>query len=190
MFCFVFVSFLLSSFSESGQAVVSRIVPSPSGPVRVPSVFVAHRVQHSHCSSIFIECYVANSRSRAVCGAICAQEKVTTNLYEYALVVTPTHAIYQVCDATIYYCTLIGEVCVQRAWSGDSPSGRWRGRSICGVLVAHRLPCLVRWCGVFCRRDGRERWMEGSSCLHSSSSLIFTRYTIPAAVVYQVLIGH
>ena len=39
----------------SGQAVVTGVVPSP--PLYVPSRFIAHRVQHSHCSSIFIECF-------------------------------------------------------------------------------------------------------------------------------------
>ena len=39
---------------SSGQAVVTGVVPSP--PVRA-FIFIAHnRVQHSHCSSIFIEC--------------------------------------------------------------------------------------------------------------------------------------
>ena len=38
----------------SGQAVVTGSVPS--SPRYVPSIFIAHRVQHSHCSSIFIEC--------------------------------------------------------------------------------------------------------------------------------------
>ena len=43
-------------FPASGQAVVSGVVPSP--PRYVPSIFIAHRVQHhSHCSSIFIECF-------------------------------------------------------------------------------------------------------------------------------------
>ena len=43
-------------FPASGQAVVSgvsAVVPSP--PRYVPSVLILHRVQHSHCSSIFIE---------------------------------------------------------------------------------------------------------------------------------------
>ena len=47
----------------SGQAVVTGVYPSP--PRYVPSFFAAHRVQHSHRSSIFIECSIANSRSRA-----------------------------------------------------------------------------------------------------------------------------
>ena len=39
-------------FPASGQAVVSGVIPSP--PRYVPSIFIAHRVQRSHCSSIFI----------------------------------------------------------------------------------------------------------------------------------------
>ena len=38
-------------FPASGQAVVTGVIPSP---LRfLPSIFIAHRVQQSHCSSIF-----------------------------------------------------------------------------------------------------------------------------------------
>ena len=50
------VTFFLLFFSHFyfpafGQAVVTGVVPSP--PRFLPSVFIAHRVQQSHCSSIF-----------------------------------------------------------------------------------------------------------------------------------------
>ena len=52
---FVLYIFLFSSalfyFPASGQPAVTRVVPSP--PRFLPSIFVAHRVQHSHCSSVF-----------------------------------------------------------------------------------------------------------------------------------------
>ena len=38
-------------FPASGQAMVIVVVPSP--PRFLPSIFIAHRVQQSHCSSIF-----------------------------------------------------------------------------------------------------------------------------------------
>ena len=38
-------------FPASGQAVVTGVVPS--SPRFSPSIFIAHRVQQSHCSSIF-----------------------------------------------------------------------------------------------------------------------------------------
>ena len=38
-------------FPASGQAVVTGVVPSR--PRFLPSIFIAHRVQQSHCSSIF-----------------------------------------------------------------------------------------------------------------------------------------
>ena len=41
-------------FPASGEAVVSGVVPLP--PWYVPSILIAHGVQHSHRSSIFIEC--------------------------------------------------------------------------------------------------------------------------------------
>ena len=37
-------------FPASGQAVVTGVIPSP--PRFLPSIFISHRVQQSHCSSI------------------------------------------------------------------------------------------------------------------------------------------
>ena len=54
----------------------------PSSPRFVPSIFIAHRVQQSHCSSVFHRVSVANSRSRAFRKSICAQEKVPTDFPE------------------------------------------------------------------------------------------------------------
>ena len=48
---FLFVSSLHIYFPASGEAVVTGVVPSP--PRFLPSISVAHRVQQSHCSSIF-----------------------------------------------------------------------------------------------------------------------------------------
>ena len=45
--CFFFAHF---HFPGSGQAVVTGVIPSP--PRFLPSIFIAHRVQQSHCSSI------------------------------------------------------------------------------------------------------------------------------------------
>ena len=49
---FFFVFFLHTrTFPASRQAVVTGVAPSP--PRFFPSIFIAHRVQQSHCSSIF-----------------------------------------------------------------------------------------------------------------------------------------
>ena len=48
LFFFFFPHFY---FLASGQAVVTGVVPSP--PRFLPSIFIAHRVKQSHCSSIF-----------------------------------------------------------------------------------------------------------------------------------------
>ena len=48
LFLFFFSPFY---FPASGQAVVTGVVPSP--PRFLPSIFIARRVQQSHCSSIF-----------------------------------------------------------------------------------------------------------------------------------------
>ena len=50
MLFFFFFSFAHSYFPASGQAVVTGAFPSP--PRFLPSSFIAHRVQQSHCSSI------------------------------------------------------------------------------------------------------------------------------------------
>ena len=46
-FLFIFLHFY---FAAPGQAVVTSVVPSP--PRLLPSIFIAHRVQQSHCLSI------------------------------------------------------------------------------------------------------------------------------------------
>ena len=50
---FFFFFFFLAHFyfPASGQAVVTGVIPSP--PRFLPSIFIAHRVQQSHFSSIF-----------------------------------------------------------------------------------------------------------------------------------------
>ena len=47
---FFFFFFAHFNFSDSGQAMVTGIIPSP--PRFLPSIFIAHRVQQSHCPSI------------------------------------------------------------------------------------------------------------------------------------------
>ena len=76
-------------FPPSGQAVVAGVVPSP--PRFSLSIFIAHRVQQSHRSSTFHRVLLTHSRSRAFRKSICAQEKVITNVYEYALGGIRTH---------------------------------------------------------------------------------------------------
>ena len=48
---FFFFLFSHVYFPASGQAVVKGVAPSP--PRFLPSICIAHRVQQSHCSSIF-----------------------------------------------------------------------------------------------------------------------------------------
>ena len=75
-------------FSASRQAVVAGVVPSP--PRFLPSIFVAHRVQKSHCLSIFrraLPTYaLALSTSQFV-----RKKKSLSNLFEYAIGGTRTH---------------------------------------------------------------------------------------------------
>ena len=85
-FFFFFSTLSLSSFWTS--RVVTGVVPSP------PSVlaFNFYRAQGS-AIPLLVDCSsnVADSRSRAFRKSICPQEKVPTNLYEYALGGARTH---------------------------------------------------------------------------------------------------
>ena len=53
LYIFIYICFFFSHlhFPASGQAVVTGVVPS--SPRFLPSIFSAHRVQQSHCTSIF-----------------------------------------------------------------------------------------------------------------------------------------
>ena len=82
-----FLFFIHFYFPASGHAVVSGVVPS--FPRYVPSVL--SRIGLSIPTALRFSSNVANSRSRAFRESICAQEKVPTNLYEYALGGTRTH---------------------------------------------------------------------------------------------------
>ena len=88
VYCFFFLSHFC--FPLSGQAVVTDRCRSVPPPRFLSSIFVAHTFLQSHCSSISHRS-LANSRSRAFRKSICAQEKVPTNLYEYALGGARTH---------------------------------------------------------------------------------------------------
>ena len=55
-YIFMFAKYFFFFFSHfyfraSGQVVVTGVVPSP--PRFLPSIFIVHRVQQSHCTSIF-----------------------------------------------------------------------------------------------------------------------------------------
>ena len=77
----MFFFLTLLYFPASGQAVVTGVVPSP--PRFLPSIYIAYiGFGNPTARRFFIEC-VANSRSRVL--PTCAQKKVPTNSYEYAL---------------------------------------------------------------------------------------------------------
>ena len=84
-FLFFFAHFY---FPASGQAVVTGVFPS--SPRFLPSIFIAHRVQQSHCSSIFHRVLLTHALAVSA-SQFCGQEKVPTNLYEYALGGARTH---------------------------------------------------------------------------------------------------
>ena len=67
-----FLTFCLTSTFQLLDKPWSQVSSLPPG--YVPSVYIAHRAQHSHCSSISSN--VANSSSRVFYESICAQEKV------------------------------------------------------------------------------------------------------------------
>ena len=69
--------------------MVIGVVPSP--PRFLPLIFIAHRVGSAVPPLVDFSSSVADSRSRAFRKSVCAQEKVPTNLYEYALGGARTH---------------------------------------------------------------------------------------------------
>ena len=77
--------------------MVTGVVPSP--PQHVALFFVAHRIQHSHYSSIFIECsYLTLSRFPPI--NFFMQEKVPTSMHSVRLeptklILIGTRATYQ-----------------------------------------------------------------------------------------------
>ena len=82
-------------FPASGQALVTGVAPSP--PRFLHLFFIAHRVQQSHCSSIFHKVLLTHALALSASQFV-HKEKVPTNLYEYALGGIRTHEtdLYQV----------------------------------------------------------------------------------------------
>ena len=84
LFFFFFIitfTFKLNSWEvypqrSSGQVVVTGVVPPPR---YVPSIFIAHRVQRSHCSSIFIEMLLTHALALSA-NHFFMQEKVPTGM--------------------------------------------------------------------------------------------------------------
>ena len=90
-FFFFFFLRLAFYFPASGQAVDSGVVSFPFPPGTTYLQF-SSRIGFSVPTAVRrLSSNVANSRSRAFRESICAQEKVPTNLYEYALGGTRTH---------------------------------------------------------------------------------------------------
>ena len=61
----------------SGQAVVTGVVPPP--PRSLPSIFIAHRVQKSHCSSIFHQ--VLQTHALALPARQCVRKKNSPRMF-------------------------------------------------------------------------------------------------------------
>ena len=87
--------FIRIYFPRCGQVVVTGVVPS--SPRFLPSIFIAHRVQQSHCSSIFYRVLLTHALTLSASQFVHRQEKILTNFYEYVLGEARTHAtdLYQ-----------------------------------------------------------------------------------------------
>ena len=84
-FCFVFCFVLFFThiyFPASGQAVVTGVVPSPP-PGFLPSMFIAHRVPQSHCSSIFHRVLLTHALARFLRVNLCTRKSPHEFIYEY-----------------------------------------------------------------------------------------------------------
>ena len=66
-----FICFAHLYFRASGQSVVTGVVTS--SPRFLPSIFIAHRVQHSHCSSIFHRVFLTHALALSATGYIQCQ---------------------------------------------------------------------------------------------------------------------
>ena len=70
-------------FPASGQAVVTGVVPSR--PLFLPSIFIAHRVQQSHCSSSILHRVLLTHALPLSASQFVHKKKFYTNLYEHDL---------------------------------------------------------------------------------------------------------
>ena len=79
---------LASTFQLLDKSVVSGVVASH--PRRLPSVFIAHRVQHSHCSSIFIEMLLNHALALSASQIVHEKKsiRIYTNMHSGGLEVT------------------------------------------------------------------------------------------------------
>ena len=104
-----FFLFFLHAFTSQlldkpcSQALVTGVVPSPSPGPHLRFFFIVHRVQQSHCSSIF-------NRVSLTCAfrkSICARKKslrIYTSMNSGGLELTKTHVSYTIWYH-IYTCT-------------------------------------------------------------------------------------
>ena len=65
-------------FPASGQAVDTGVVPSPRF---LPSIFIAHRVQQSHCSSIFHRMLLRVTHALALSATRFVHKKMSPRIY-------------------------------------------------------------------------------------------------------------
>ena len=110
---FFFFFFTHIYFPASGQAVVTSVVPSP--PRFLPSILIAHRVQQSHCSSIFHRVLLL---------------KLLTGFYERGLVANP--APLPVVDPTAGRRRLAASSTFFGARASPSVSCRVSAPTVCG----------------------------------------------------------
>ena len=81
---FHFPAQLVGGFALSDlldKPVVTGVVPSPR---YVPSIFIAHRVQHSHCSSIFIECCSLTLSRFPLINFLCGKKSIRVCALDHA----------------------------------------------------------------------------------------------------------
>ena len=84
-FLFLFSHFY---FPVSGQAVVTGVVPSP--PRFLPSIFIARRVQQSHCSSIFHRVLLTHALALSACQFVHKKksQRIYTHMHSAGLKLT------------------------------------------------------------------------------------------------------
>ena len=153
MFLFSFFLFFFAHFHfpASGQAAVTGVVPSP--PRFLPSIFIAHRVQQSHCSSIVHRVLLTHAFALSASQFFHKKksQRIYTNMHSAGL--EPTKVTYtRLEDNLIRYrgdrimvVTVVYEhtwtLCGKRCWATDDEIGslcsteirRRRSRPACGT---------------------------------------------------------
>ena len=119
-------------FPASGQAVVTGVVPS--SPRFLPSIFIARRVQQSHCSSIFHRVLLAHAVALSASQFVHKKmsQRIYTSMHSTGLELTK-----------LTYTRLDDNLIRHRRHRGDRLSPLWSSTRTCTQNVNELMSCCV-----------------------------------------------